>query len=73
MPPKVARKEAEPEAEAVVPPGSFSATEARDVLGALLNRAGFGNERIRITDRGRVKAAIIGARDLELLEQMAGK
>ncbi|MFI5228408.1 MAG: type II toxin-antitoxin system Phd/YefM family antitoxin, partial [Gemmatimonadales bacterium] len=42
----------------------ISATDARDMLGELMRRAGYGNERIVITDRGRPVAAIVGMRDL---------
>jgi prevent-host-death family protein len=66
MPSKVARKTS----ALTVIPGAISATEAREKLGALLNRARFGSERIPITERGEVKAAIIGPEDLKLLEQV---
>lgn len=75
MPEKTTRKndgaEAEDDSAVATIPGAVSATEARDILGKLLNRAGFGGERIPITDRGEVKAWIIGPKDLELLDQLS--
>lgn len=68
MTPKVARKRAaEPQLNVI--PGAISATDARDQLGALLNRARYGNERIPITERGEVKAGLVGPEDLEFLEK----
>ncbi len=45
--------------------------EARDRLSALINDAAHGNQRILIESRGRIKAALIGLRDLEQLERIA--
>lgn len=72
MPSKAARKNDETDAASAVVliPGSVTATAARDIFGKLLNRAGFGGERIPITDRGEVKAYLIGPADFELLDQL---
>ncbi len=40
---------------------TFDAAEARRLLGLLLNRVEFGNERLLITRRGRIVAALIPA------------
>jgi prevent-host-death family protein len=46
----------------------YSATEARDILGHLINRAGYGGERITITSRGKPVAVLVGPSDLAVLE-----
>lgn len=43
---------------------------ARETLGDLVNRAGFGNERIPITRHGKQVAAIVGMKDLERLRKL---
>lgn len=50
---------------------SFPIVKARTVLGELANRAGYGNERIRLTRRGKVIAALVSASDLAKLEGSA--
>ena len=40
---------------------------AREILGDLVNRAGFGGERIPILRNGKPVAALVGIRDLERL------
>lgn len=47
-----------------------AATEIRDRLTELMNRAGYGNERITLTVHGKQTAALIGIRDLERLRAM---
>jgi hypothetical protein len=47
----------------------LSTDEARDGLGPLILRAGFGNERIPLTYHGELRAAIVGLRDLEYLRK----
>jgi prevent-host-death family protein len=49
---------------------AYSTDEARDNLGPLILRAGFGNERIPITYHGELRAAIVGLRDLERLQSL---
>ncbi len=48
----------------------YSTDEARDTLGPLVLRAGYGNERIRISYHGEPMAALIGLKDLERLEAL---
>lgn len=43
---------------------------AREILGDLVNRAGFGDERIQILRNGKPLAAIVGLRDLERLRAL---
>lgn len=50
---------------------SFSIVKARAALGELAIRAGYGNERIRLTRRGKLVAAIVSAADLAKLEGSA--
>lgn len=45
---------------------------ARAILGELLNRAGYGNERIPITRSGKQVAYLVGVRDVERLRQLDG-
>jgi prevent-host-death family protein len=59
-----ARKENEARTE-------VTADEAKRSFGELIARAGFGNERIAITRHGKKIAAIIGVRDLEVLDGAA--
>lgn len=44
------------------------ASEARDVLTDIMNRAGFANERFVMTRNGDEICAVVGMRDLERLE-----
>lgn len=53
-------------------PDPISTDEARDTLGPLILRAGFGNERIPITYHGELRAALVGLRDLEKLRELDG-
>ena len=50
---------------------SFSIVKARAALGELVNRAGYGKERIRLTRRGKVVAAIVSRADLDRLNGAA--
>jgi prevent-host-death family protein len=43
---------------------------ARDVLGDLVNRAGYANERIVITKHGKPAAALVSMGDLERLRAL---
>lgn len=45
---------------------------AREILGELVNRAGYGNERIVIMRNDKQSAAIVGMRDLERLRKLDG-
>jgi prevent-host-death family protein len=45
-------------------------SEAREDLAELVNRAGYGGERVQLTRHGRPVAAIISAEDLALLESL---
>jgi prevent-host-death family protein len=49
---------------------AVNATEARNKFLELLNRAGYGKERIRIERHGKPVAAIISCEDLNRLEAM---
>lgn len=58
-------------------PGGETQTEegiglelARSTLGDLVLRAGFGNERVVLTRKGRQIAAIVGLKDLERLRAL---
>lgn len=48
----------------------MTSDEGKNRFGELLNRAGFGNERIVITRFGKPVASVIGLRDLETLEKL---
>ena len=50
--------------------GRVSVSELKDGLSEFINRAAFGHERIVILSRGKPKAAVIGVRDLERLEDL---
>jgi hypothetical protein len=43
---------------------------ARDILGDLVSRAGYGNERIPIIRHGKQTAFLIGPKDAERLRQL---
>lgn len=45
-------------------------SEARGEFAELVNRAGYGGERVELTRHGRPVAAIISAEDLALLESL---
>jgi prevent-host-death family protein len=49
----------------------YPIVKARTMLGELVNRAGYGSERIRLTRRGKVIAALVGVSDLAKLESVA--
>lgn len=48
----------------------ISTDEARDNLGPLILRAGFGNERIPITYHGELRAYLVGPKDVERLRSL---
>ncbi|MFC9974515.1 type II toxin-antitoxin system Phd/YefM family antitoxin [Spirillospora sp. NPDC127200] len=45
-------------------------TEARKEFADLVNRVAYAGERVALTRRGKVIAALVSAEDLELLEQL---
>lgn len=45
-------------------------TEARAELADLVNRVAYGGERVALTRRGKIMAALVSAEDLELLERL---
>jgi len=49
---------------------TLSVGEARDAFAEIINRAGYGHERLRIARRGKPVAALISIEDLELLEAL---
>lgn len=51
-------------------PSGVGIVRARDILGELVNRAAFGNERIVITRNDKQVAGLVGMRDLERLRQL---
>ena len=51
-------------------PEGVGIIRAREILGDLVNRAGFGNERVLLTRNGKQIAALIGLRDLERLRTL---
>ncbi|MFP3969556.1 type II toxin-antitoxin system Phd/YefM family antitoxin [Actinomadura fulvescens] len=46
-------------------------TEARAEFADLVNRVAYSGERVAITRRGKVMAALVSAEDLELLEMLS--
>lgn len=67
MPDDVERK---PDADESESAEGIGVAEAREVLGDLVLRAAYGNERVMITRKGRASAALIGMKDLERLRQL---
>lgn len=51
-------------------PVSVTSEELRLGLGDLINRVKYGNERVRVTRRGKPVMALVSVEDLELLEQV---
>lgn len=51
-------------------PEGVGLVRARDIIGDLVARASYGNERIVITRHGRQVAALVGMRDLERLRAL---
>lgn len=47
---------------------TISAAKARDQFADLVNQVAFGNQRAKVTRRGKDLAAIVSLEDLELLE-----
>jgi prevent-host-death family protein len=50
---------------------TVAADDARVALGELINRAGYGGERIIITRHGKPLAVLVGMADLDRLEKSA--
>ena len=69
MPTDVERKPEEAEDEVETPDG-IGIQRARTMLGELALRAGYGNERITLTRKGRPIVALIGMKDLERLNAL---
>lgn len=67
MPADIERKQSEDETDS---PEGVGIIRAREILGDLVNRAGFGGERIPILRNGRQLAAIVGVKDLERLRAL---
>jgi antitoxin (DNA-binding transcriptional repressor) of toxin-antitoxin stability system len=51
-------------------PEGVGIIRARETLGELVNRAGFGNERIQILRNGKPVAFLVGPRDIERLRAL---
>jgi prevent-host-death family protein len=66
--PKTGRKATEPKA---LDPNEVTVSDARIRLSELVLRAGYGAERFVIMRRGKQIAALIGARDLAVLDGAA--
>jgi prevent-host-death family protein len=49
---------------------TVTSEELRLGLGELINRVKYGNERVRVTRRGKPVMALVSVEDLELLEQV---
>jgi prevent-host-death family protein len=49
---------------------SVTIRSLRGDLADVVNRAGYGHERVQITKNGKLAAVLIGPEDLELLEQL---
>ena len=49
---------------------NVTAAQARSQFGELMNRAVYGKERILLTRRGKVLAAIVPAEDIDILEEL---
>lgn len=62
--------EREPEADEQETPDGVGIRRARDILGDLVSRAQYGNERIVIVRHGKQAAALIGMKDIERLRAM---
>ena len=66
MPDELERNPVEDEAESS---DGIGVVRAREMLGELVLRAGFGNERVILTRKGKPTAAIVGMRDLDRLKE----
>lgn len=67
MPADTERKD---ETDVAESPDGVGIIRAREILGELVNRAGFGNERIPITRNGKQTAFLVGPKDIERLRQL---
>lgn len=61
------RKPDEDEAES---PDGVGIKRAREILGELVNRAGYGKERIALMRHGKQVAYLVGVADLERLKEL---
>ena len=52
---------------------TVTAEKARNQFSELVNRAGYGKERIAVTRRGKAVAAVVPIEDMELLEKLEDK
>lgn len=62
--------EGKPDSDDAETPEGVGIVRARDILGDLVLRAGFGNERIILTRNGKPTAAVVGMRDVERLREL---
>jgi hypothetical protein len=67
MPDEIERK---PDSDEVETPEGVGIIRARRSLGELVNRAGFGNERIQILRNGKPVAFLVGPKDIERLRAL---
>ena len=49
---------------------TLNSTDARENLSDVLNRVAYAKDRVRITRRGKVVAAVVPIEDLELIERL---
>ena len=49
---------------------TLNSTDAREQLAHVLNRVAYAGDRVRITRRGKVVAAVVPIEDLELIERL---
>jgi prevent-host-death family protein len=49
---------------------TLNSTDARENLADVLNRVAYAGDRVRITRRGKVVAAVVPIEDLELIERL---
>ena len=49
---------------------TLNSTDAREQLADVLNRVAYAGDRVRITRRGKVVAAVVPIGDLELIERL---
>jgi prevent-host-death family protein len=67
MPDDTERKQDDDESET---PEVVGIVRAREILGEIAMRAGYGNERIVLTKNGKPTAVVIGMKDLERLRAL---
>ncbi len=49
---------------------TLNTTQAREEFAGVLNRVAFGKDRVRISRRGKVIAAVVPVEDLDLIERL---